>query len=167
MFGLDCGWPFDRPISSAIPYGWQNIPHIFTTGIVRLISTGSINIQARMWFQHVGTPPHLSLDMRSTLDAKFPGQWIGQCGPTTWLARSPDLSCLDFSLWSQSKSLRKPHWLRRGRSCQNFCCCSCSLRNVRCVLKREPLATSSCNTYITAGYCSFQPFLQCFHTCCQ
>ncbi|GBN72912.1 hypothetical protein AVEN_88546-1 [Araneus ventricosus] len=58
-----------------------------------------------MWSQHDGAPPHFSLDVRSVLDAKFPGQWIGLSGPTHWPAHSPDLSCLDFFLWGHLKGL--------------------------------------------------------------
>ncbi|GFT91410.1 uncharacterized protein TNCV_4285661 [Trichonephila clavipes] len=33
------------------------------------------------------------------------GRWIGRDGPVNWPARSPDLFCLDFFLWSHMKSL--------------------------------------------------------------
>ncbi|GFW86614.1 uncharacterized protein TNCV_4333981 [Trichonephila clavipes] len=58
-----------------------------------------------MWFQHDGAPAHFSADVRSVLDAAYPGRWFGQGGPVNWPARSPDLSCLDFFLWGHIKSL--------------------------------------------------------------
>ncbi|GBM63120.1 hypothetical protein AVEN_215625-1 [Araneus ventricosus] len=58
-----------------------------------------------MWFQHDGAPPHFSLDVRSALDTKFTGRWISRGGRTHWTAHSPDLSSLDFFLWSNLKSL--------------------------------------------------------------
>ncbi|GBO12185.1 hypothetical protein AVEN_110077-1 [Araneus ventricosus] len=58
-----------------------------------------------MWFQHDGSPPHFSLDVRSTLYAKFTLRCIGRGGPPHWKARSPYLSSLDFLLWAHSKSL--------------------------------------------------------------
>ncbi|GFV66388.1 uncharacterized protein TNCV_1478521 [Trichonephila clavipes] len=58
-----------------------------------------------MWFQHDGAPAHFSTDVRSVLDTTYPGRWIGRDGSANWLARSTDLSCLDFFLWGHLKSL--------------------------------------------------------------
>ncbi|GBM81172.1 hypothetical protein AVEN_205875-1 [Araneus ventricosus] len=62
-----------------------------------LLQPVAANMQACMWFQHDGAPPHFSLDVRSVLDAKFPRRWISRGGPTHWTTRSPDLSSLYFS----------------------------------------------------------------------
>ena len=35
----------------------------------------------------------------------FGARWIGMSGPTAWPARSPDLTCLDFFLWGNMKSM--------------------------------------------------------------
>ncbi|GFV18868.1 uncharacterized protein TNCV_4757551 [Trichonephila clavipes] len=58
-----------------------------------------------MWFQHDGAPAHLSEDVRIALDTAYSGGWIGQGGPINWPARSPDLSCLDFSPLGHMNSL--------------------------------------------------------------
>ena len=36
---------------------------------------------------------------------KFPGRWIGRCGPFDWPARSPDLTPCDFFLWKYLKDI--------------------------------------------------------------
>ncbi|GFU14568.1 uncharacterized protein TNCV_1698921 [Trichonephila clavipes] len=57
-----------------------------------------------MWFQHDGVPAHFCADVRSALNTKYPGRWIERVGPVNWPARSPDLFCLDFFIWSHLKS---------------------------------------------------------------
>jgi len=37
------------------------------------------------------------------LDATFPNRWIGRDGPTTWPARSPDITPFDLLLWRYVK----------------------------------------------------------------
>ena len=54
-------------------------------------------------FQQDGAPPHWSLEVRSLLNSKFPGRWIGRDGPFHWAARSPDLTPLDFYFWGMLK----------------------------------------------------------------
>lgn len=54
-------------------------------------------------FQQDGAPPHWSLEVRSLLNQKFPGRWIGRDGPFHWAARSPDLTPLDFFFWGTLK----------------------------------------------------------------
>ncbi|EZA61385.1 hypothetical protein X777_12292 [Ooceraea biroi] len=56
-----------------------------------------------MLFQHDGTPPHMSIQARRVLNASFERRWIGRGGPVSWPARSPDLTPLDFFLWSTIK----------------------------------------------------------------
>ncbi|GBN98571.1 hypothetical protein AVEN_39665-1 [Araneus ventricosus] len=70
-----------------------------------LLQPVAANIQAGIWFQHDGAPPHFILDVRRALDAKFPRRWIGRGGPTHWTAHSPDISSLDFFLWGRLRSL--------------------------------------------------------------
>ena len=50
-------------------------------------------------------PPHSSREVRNFLNYCFPGQWIGRGGPHNWLARSPDLSPLDYCVWGWMKEL--------------------------------------------------------------
>lgn len=55
------------------------------------------------WYQHDGAPPHFSILARQWLDQHFPQRWIGRRGPKEWPPRSPDLTILDFWLWSYIK----------------------------------------------------------------
>jgi hypothetical protein len=56
-----------------------------------------------VWFQHDGAPAHFERKVRAYLDEVFPDRWIGRSGPVAWPPRSPDLSPLDFFLWSNVK----------------------------------------------------------------
>jgi len=38
--------------------------------------------RSRMYFQHDGAPPHSSRGVTNFLNYRFPGRWIGRCGPT-------------------------------------------------------------------------------------
>lgn len=55
------------------------------------------------YYQHDGAPPHYSLLARDWLNEHLPGRWIGRRGPQEWPPRSPDLTILDFWLWSYVK----------------------------------------------------------------
>jgi hypothetical protein len=50
-----------------------------------------------------GAPPHFALGVRDWLDRRFPGRWLGRCGPHEWPARSPDLTPCDLFLWGWAK----------------------------------------------------------------
>lgn len=56
-------------------------------------------------FQHDGAPAHFEHRVRDYLNAEFPGRWIGRGGPIAWPPRSPDLTPLDFYLWSDVKRI--------------------------------------------------------------
>lgn len=56
-----------------------------------------------LWFQQDGAPPHYHRDVREYLTQEFGECWIGRGGPVPWPARSPDLTPLDFFLWSEIK----------------------------------------------------------------
>uniref|UniRef100_A0A1B6EKB9 DUF4817 domain-containing protein n=1 Tax=Cuerna arida TaxID=1464854 RepID=A0A1B6EKB9_9HEMI len=55
-------------------------------------------------FQQDGAPPHYKQCVRSALDARFPGRWMGRGGPIAWPPRSPDITPLDFFLWGYVKN---------------------------------------------------------------
>lgn len=57
-----------------------------------------------IFFQQDGAPSHNSRLVRPFLDNHFGGRWIGTQGPIRWPARSPDLTILDFFLWSYLKN---------------------------------------------------------------
>ena len=51
-----------------------------------------------------GCPAHWGLDVRASVNRKFPGRWIGRDGPTPWPPRSPDITPLDFFFWGYVKT---------------------------------------------------------------
>ncbi|XP_076322031.1 uncharacterized protein LOC143231372 [Tachypleus tridentatus] len=51
------------------------------------------------FFQQDGAPPHFHRDVGAYLDASTPDRWIGRRGSVEFLARSPDLTPIDFFLW--------------------------------------------------------------------
>ena len=56
-------------------------------------------------FQHDGAPPHYSIQARDFISSQLPHERIiGRGFGHAWPARSPDLSPLDFYLWSTLKS---------------------------------------------------------------
>ena len=58
-----------------------------------------------LYFQQDGAPAHYATKVRSWLDEKFNGRWIGRRGPIEWPARSPDLTPCDFFLWGYLKNI--------------------------------------------------------------
>lgn len=60
-------------------------------------------------FQQDGAPPHYGCNVRTWLDKRFPGRWMGRCGPIEWPAWSPDLSPTDFFLWGVLKDKVNGH----------------------------------------------------------
>lgn len=54
----------------------------------------------RVFFQQDGATPHNARINVDWLNSKFGQKWIGTYGPVRWPARSPDLTPLDFWLWS-------------------------------------------------------------------
>lgn len=56
-----------------------------------------------VWFQQDGAPPHYHSAVREYLNEQFGSRWIGRGGPVAWPPRSPDLTPLDFFLWSEIK----------------------------------------------------------------
>lgn len=49
--------------------------------------------------QQDSTPAHWGIEVRNYLNANFP-DWIGRGGRTAYPPRSPDLTLMDFSVWS-------------------------------------------------------------------
>lgn len=58
-----------------------------------------------IFFQHDGAPAHTARIVVHFLNETFPHRWIGQGGPITWPARSPDLNPLNFFLWGTIKDI--------------------------------------------------------------
>lgn len=55
------------------------------------------------YFQQDGAPPHTARVVRNYLNNIFPDAWIGNNGPISWPARSPDLTIMDFFVWGYVK----------------------------------------------------------------
>ena len=58
------------------------------------------DVHQNMLFQHDSAPPHFTLAVWDHLDQRFGQNWIGRGGPIG----SPDLTTLDYFLWSHMKS---------------------------------------------------------------
>ena len=91
-------------ISSARMPHWENIPDISAICTARHIE-GLPHIWWIMLFQYNEEPVHYVQDIHNYLSITFPRRWIGRCGSVGWIAHFPDLSCLDFFLPGQLKSL--------------------------------------------------------------
>lgn len=67
------------------------------------------NVPLSLWvgmhFQHDGVAAHFIYNVWDFLTMQFSRRWSGRGGPIAWPPRSPDLTCLDFFLWSYLKSL--------------------------------------------------------------
>ncbi|KFM70764.1 hypothetical protein X975_05074, partial [Stegodyphus mimosarum] len=62
-------------------------------------------LQAHVFLQQDGAPPHWGTIVRSSLKDHFTGRLIGRGGPIPWPPRSPDITPLDFFLWGFVKLL--------------------------------------------------------------
>ena len=58
----------------------------------------------QLWFQHDGAPPHVTTSVMDFLRSKFGNRIISRKSDNIWPPYSPDLTCLDFSLWSNISS---------------------------------------------------------------
>ena len=66
-----------------------------------------------LWFQQDGATCHTLRNTVNLLKEKFEGFIISQNGDINYTPRSPDLTSLDYSLWSYVKSLVYADKLRR------------------------------------------------------
>ena len=62
-----------------------------------------VDITPDIWFQQDGTTAHTSVIARDWLKSRFGNKGISHLTDFPWPARSPDLSPLDFFLWSYVK----------------------------------------------------------------
>jgi hypothetical protein len=56
-------------------------------------------------FQQDDAPAHFSAVVLGALNEKFPRRWFGRGGAMLWRPCSPDLTPLDFFMWSQVKNI--------------------------------------------------------------
>jgi len=55
------------------------------------------------FFHQDRAPPHHAITLCMLLDEQLPNRWIGRRGPVEWPPRSPDLTPMDFFIWSVVK----------------------------------------------------------------
>ena len=70
-----------------------------------LLEDMPLMIRSQMYFQHDGAPPHYPRHVREYLNEFFRNSWLGRGGTAAWPPRSPDLTPLDYYLWSHIKTL--------------------------------------------------------------
>lgn len=75
------------------------------TVIPDLLDDVPLAVVNNLYYQQDGCPAHYQRAVRDILDSMFPERWIGRGGPVPWPPRSPDLTPLDFFLWSELKRL--------------------------------------------------------------
>lgn len=65
-----------------------------------------LDLRQNFHYMHDGAPAHRTQAVTEFLNTKFGGKWLGFNSPyRPWPARSPDLTVMDFSVWSYLKSL--------------------------------------------------------------
>ncbi|KAL4085280.1 hypothetical protein QTP88_027139 [Uroleucon formosanum] len=64
-----------------------------------------LDIRANLIFQQDGAPAHNANIVRNQLNEYFPNRWLGTYGAVQWPPRSPDLTPLDYFLWSHLKTV--------------------------------------------------------------
>ncbi|XP_026826929.1 zinc finger BED domain-containing protein 1 [Ooceraea biroi] len=83
---------------------WMQQAHTFLNNeLVALLDNVPLELRMNMWFQQDGHPAHTAKATRELLNEKFGNHWIVLHGPREWPPRSPDLTPLDFFLWSHIK----------------------------------------------------------------
>ncbi|GBM11095.1 hypothetical protein AVEN_242983-1 [Araneus ventricosus] len=55
-------------------------------------------------FQQDGSPVHHTTFVKQWLNKEFPEKWMGLHGPVEFPPRSPDLTLMDFYLWSRLRT---------------------------------------------------------------
>lgn len=81
-----------------------------------------------LYYQHDGCPAHYARAVRDYLDREFGDRWIGRGGPVAWPPRSPDLTPMDFYLWSEIKRLvytEEARSVEQFKGTHNYCFRSC------------------------------------------
>jgi len=82
----------------------QSYAQFLQNNLSGLLEDVPLEQRMRMLFQQDGAPLHTCREVHRILSQKFENRWIGRGGPVHWPARSPDLTPLDFFLWSTIKN---------------------------------------------------------------
>ena len=86
------------------PYKMYNLHGISNTDMrKRVILARHCQNQHEGIFHQDGASAHYSSRVRTYLDNKRPGNWIGRGGPVEWPPRWPDLTPCDYFLWGHLK----------------------------------------------------------------
>lgn len=73
----------------------------FRRVVTEILDDVPLGYLSNLYFQHDRRPARFETSVRSFLDEEFPDRWIGRGGPINWPPRSPDLTPVDFFLWSE------------------------------------------------------------------
>jgi hypothetical protein len=82
-----------------------------------LLQDVDLQTKIYLWFMHYGALPHFFLAVQDLLNSVFPEEQVGQSGPRTWPAPSPDVNCLHFYLRGHLKSLFIQQMSMMSRTC--------------------------------------------------
>lgn len=82
----------------------QRYLNILQNNMPELLEDIPLAQRHQIYFQQDGAPAHNSRVVTEYLSAHFSRRWIGTHGPIRWPPRSPDLSILDFFVWSYLKN---------------------------------------------------------------
>ncbi|EZA58485.1 Zinc finger MYM-type protein [Ooceraea biroi] len=82
----------------------QQFLQFLNNDLFDLLQDVPLNLRYDSWLQLNGCPAHSARIVRDWLNQSYPEKWISRWGPVGWLARSPDLTPLDFYLWGKIKN---------------------------------------------------------------
>lgn len=79
--------------------------HTYLQILQRFIDELPLNIRQSHFFQHDGCPAHSTQMITDWLNNQFGERWFGRMSVTSWPARSPDLTIMDFFVWGRVKQI--------------------------------------------------------------
>jgi hypothetical protein len=82
----------------------QNYVDVLQNELPKQLEDVPLATRIAMYFQHDRAPPHYARFVMQHLNDTFPNRWIGRGSTINRPPRSPDLTPLDFCLWSWMKS---------------------------------------------------------------
>lgn len=102
-------WSIDDQLIGSYVFEGKLTGEVYTHFLINelplLLENVPLKTRQGMIFQHDWAPPHYSRQATQHLNQEFPERWIVRWGPHLWLARSLDLTPLDFHLWGRMKDL--------------------------------------------------------------
>jgi hypothetical protein len=110
-------------------------------------SISSLFLKKGLHFKQDAAPPHYHTDVRSLLDVRFPGRWIGRRGSVEYPPRSPALIPLDYFLWGalyNAVYTSKPRTLQDLRCETETACDAVPLATIQNVCQSVALCCQQC-----------------------